>query len=303
MNAGGNPFQGGGFGFEDIFSGFEDLSDIFGSFFGGGFKSSGKRGRRGSDRLYNLDISLEDAALGKKVDITFDKQGLCDVCHGSGSKSGGGKKRCPECGGSGQVRRSQGFFSISTPCQRCNGTGDVIEDPCPSCRGRGLQIKRVTKSIKIPPGIDNGKRIIIKGEGDDGENGSQSGDLHIKIRVLPHNYFLRQDTNLLITLPIGYTQAVLGDEISITTLDGKTIKLKIPAGCENGKILRVKNSGMPYLDMPERKGDLYIKVEIDVPKRLNKEEKRLLEEFRKLHGEEKKPTPRKISEPERDYYF
>lgn len=303
MNSGGNPFQGGRYGFDDVFSGFED---IFSSFFGGGGGfggSSGRRSRRGSDRLYNLEITLEEAALGKKVDLNFDKLETCDVCHGSGSKSGGGKKRCPECGGSGQVRRSQGFFSISTPCSRCNGTGDIIEDPCPTCRGAGVSNKRVSKTIKIPQGIDNGKRIIIKGEGDAGENGSPSGDLHIKIRVKQHDYFYREEQNLIMIVPISFTQAALGDEINITSLDNKLIKLKIPAGCENGKVLRIKGAGMPYLDFPDKKGDLFIKVEVEIPKSLNKEEKRLLEELRKIKGEEKKPSPKKITEKESAYFF
>ncbi|HOV14089.1 MAG TPA: DnaJ domain-containing protein, partial [Spirochaetota bacterium] len=189
---GGNPFQGGGFGgFEDAFSGFED---IFSSFFGGsGFGRGGgsRRQRKGSDLLYNIDINLEDAAYGKKVDISYERQMPCDTCGGKGSKTGGGKKLCPDCGGSGQVRRSQGLFSISSPCGRCSGTGEIIENPCPSCRGKGLLSKKVTKNVKIPPGIDNGKRIIIRGEGDFGENGTEPGDPHVKFRVKQHEYFYR----------------------------------------------------------------------------------------------------------------
>jgi molecular chaperone DnaJ len=305
MGGGGNPFQGGGFDFDDVFSGFED---IFSSFFGGssGFRSGGgdrRRTSRGSDLLYNLDISLEDAASGKKIDITYDKQSTCDVCNGVGSKNGSGKKRCPDCGGSGQVRRSQGFFSISTPCPRCHGAGDIIENPCPACGGNGVVSKRVTKSVKIPTGIDNGKRIIIKGEGDAGENGSTPGDLHIKFRVKPHDYFYRDGNNLILEIPISFTQSILGDEISITTLDNKTIKLKIPAGCENGKVLRVKGAGMPYLESPDHKGDLYIRVSIEIPKHIGKEEKRLLEEFRKIHGEDQKPTPNKLSDKNKNSDF
>lgn len=293
---GGNPFQGGGFGgFEDAFSGFED---IFSSFFGGGFGRGGggsRRPKRGSDLLYNLDISLEDAAYGKKVDIIYDRQAPCDACGGKGSKNGGGKKMCPDCGGSGQVRRSQGLFSISAPCPRCNGTGEIIENPCFVCRGKGLVSKRVTKNIKIPQGIDNGKRIIIRDEGDFGENGTEPGDLHIKFRVKQHEYFYRDGNNLIIIIPISFTQAALGDEINVSTLDNKIIKLKIPPGCENGKVLRIKGAGVPVLETPEHKGDLYIKVEIDIPKHLNKEEKRALEEYRKIHGENQKPTPKKIT--------
>lgn len=304
-NAGGNPFQGANFSdFEDIFNGFEDLSDIFSSFFGGGFGSRNKRGKRGNDRLYNLEITLEDAFAGKKIELTFDKQDTCDICKGTGSKSGGGKRRCPECGGSGQIRRSQGFFSISTPCPRCNGSGDIIEDPCSACRGRGVVIKKITESIKIPAGIDTGKRIIIKGKGDAAENGGIPGDLHIKIRVKPHDYYHRDRDNLIMVIPISFTQAILGDEISIPTIDGKIIKLKIPSGCENGKVLRIKGAGMPNIDMPERRGDLYIKVEIEIPKHLTKDERRILEEYRRIHGEELKPHPKKINiERQEGSYF
>jgi len=294
---GSNPFGGGGFGgFDDVFSGFED---IFSSFFGGGFGGSsrggGRRGsKRGSDLLYNMDINLEDAVVGKTVDISYDRHVGCSTCNGTGSSSKGGRKTCPACGGSGQVRRSQGFFSIATTCTTCNGAGEVIENPCTSCRGTGLTVKRVTKSIKIPLGIDNGKRIIIRGEGDTGEGGAASGDLHIKFNVRPHQYFVREGNDLIIEIPISYTQAVLGAEINIDTIDKKTIKLKIPSGCENEKVLRVKGAGVPLLNSPDRKGDLYIKVFIEVPKNLNKQEKKLLEEFREIHGENQNPTPLKM---------
>ena len=292
----GNPFQNANFSdFEDIFNGFEDLSDIFSSFFGGGFSSRNKKTKRGNDRLYNLEITLEDAFFGKKVELTFERQETCEVCKGTGSRSGSGKRRCPECGGSGQIRRSQGFFSIATPCPRCNGSGDVIDDPCPACRGRGIVIKKITEEIKIPPGIDTGKRIIIKGKGDAAEKGGIPGDLHIKIRVKPHDYYHRDGDNLVMVIPISFTQAILGDEISIPTIDGKTIKLRIPAGCENEKILRIKGAGMPNIEIPERRGDLYVKVEIDIPKHLTKDERRILEEFRRIHGEESRPNPKKIN--------
>ncbi|MCG8569214.1 MAG: molecular chaperone DnaJ [Spirochaetes bacterium] len=306
MGAGGNPFEGfGGTGFDDIFSGFED---IFSSFFGGGFSSGGRRSggrrtQRGNDLLYTLEISLEDAAFGKTVDITYDRQEKCETCSGSGSKSGSGKKLCPECGGSGQIRRSQGFFSIATTCPRCHGAGEIIENPCNSCGGSGVKRKKVTKNVKIPAGIDNGKRIIIRGEGDAGESGAPSGDLHIKFRVQPHEYFIREDNNLMIEIPISYTQAVLGDDISVRSLDNKTIKLKIPSACENGKILRIKNAGVPYLENSNRRGDLYIKVTIEVPANLSREEKKILEEFRKAHGENKNPTPKKMQHFQQEYYF
>lgn len=292
-----NPFEGFS-GFEDIFSGFED---IFSSFFGGGFGSSTrykKRVKKGSDLLYTLDISLADAVEGKKVDITFERLEPCDRCHGTGSASGGGRSICPECGGIGQIRRSQGFFSISTTCPRCRGSGEVINNPCFACSGTGLVMKRVTKTIKIPPGIDSGKRIIIRGEGNAGEDGAPYGDLHIKFNIKPHPYFIRQGDDLLTQIPISFTQAVLGGEINVETIDGKMVKVKIPAGCENGKVLRIKNVGMPKLENPSVRGDMYIKLVIDVPKSLTREERRILEQFRDIHGENPKPQPVRISEKE-----
>jgi len=296
FSGGGNPFNGSNFGgFDDIFSGFED---IFSSFFGGGFGGSSRsrrQSRRGHDLLYNMEISLKDAVLGRKVDITYDKLVICDKCNGSGSKSGRGKKTCSTCAGSGQIRRSQGFFSIATTCPTCGGSGEVIDNPCTSCNGKGVVSKKVTKSIKIPPGIDNGKRIIIRSEGDAGENGAPSGDLHIKFHVSEHPYFIRDEYDLIMEIPIDFTQAVLGSEVNVETIDGKTILLKIPPGCENGKILRVKGSGVPVLNSNDKRGDLYIKVTIDVPKHISRNEKVILEEFKKLHGENNKPAPIKIS--------
>lgn len=299
FSGGGSPFNGSGSGifdgFEDIFGGFED---IFSSFFGGGFRSStGRRrgARRGHDLLYSVEITLEDIVKGKNIDIAYEKLVPCDTCKGSGSSSGSGRRSCPNCGGTGQVRHSQGFFSISTPCSRCNGSGEVIENPCKICNGKGVVHKRVSKNIKIPLGIDSGKKIILRGEGDAGENGAPSGDLHIKFSVKPHPYFLRDENDLIIEIPISFTQAVLGDDINVDTIDNKTIKLKIPSGCENGKILRIKDAGVPYLNNSGKRGDLYIKVYVEVPKSLNKNEKALLEQFRNLHGEKRKPIPTKIS--------
>lgn len=297
MNAGGGGFSGGGYGhYEDIFENFED---VFNSFFGGGFSGGSRRSgrsrvKRGADLLYNMEIELEDAVIGKDTTITYEKSVSCTECKGSGSKSGAGKKTCPDCGGSGQVRRSQGMFSISTTCPKCSGAGQVISDPCPSCGGRGLRRKKVTKNVHIPAGIDNGKRIILRGDGEAGENNAPSGDLHIKVFVKDHPNYYREGVNLIVDIPISFTQAALGDEISLKTIDKKHIKLKIPSGCENGKILRVKGAGVPFLDNSSKKGDLYIRVFIDVPKSLNSQQKKILEQFRESMGENKSPEPLKF---------
>lgn len=308
---GGSPFSGG-FNFDDMFGGgdmFNDLGDIFGSFFGGG-RQRGSRGRsgatRGSDLLYSLEISLEDAYFGNKVSIAYEHKTQCDTCNGKGSKSSSGRQTCPTCGGSGQIRRSQGFFSIATPCPQCNGTGQTIKDPCPKCGGSGVIKTKTTKNIRIPKGIDNGKKIIIGGEGDAGENSGISGDLHVRFHVKPHKYFIRDDADLYCEIPIEYTQLVLGSEINLKTIDGKVIKLKIPAGCENGKILRIKNAGMPLLKNPSKFGSLYIKVFVEIPKSINREEKLILEKFKTVHGEMKKASPVDISKKQQNsgsYFF
>lgn len=293
----GNPFSG----FEDIFGGgfggggFEDL---FGSFFKGGFGGGhhGSQAQRGNDLLYTMEITLEDAVLGKTTDISFEKDCKCEKCNGSGSRSGKGKKTCPTCHGAGQIRRTQGFFSMATNCPTCFGAGSIIEDPCPGCRGTGIGKKKISKTIKIPAGIDNGKKMILRGEGDEGANNGSAGDLIIKFNVKPHQYYQRNGNDLKLFIPITYTQAVLGDKINIKLLNGKSLDVKIPENCENGKILRVRNEGVEILGSTGRKGDLYLQLIIEVPSKTTKEEKNLLEKLRKLENENKQPQPKKISE-------
>ena len=163
-----------------------------------------------------------------------------------------------------------------------------------ACGGRGVTNKRVTKSVKVPPGIDSDKKIILRGEGDAGENGATPGDLHVKFHIRQHLHFVRDGNDLIMEIPISFTQAILGDEVNIDTIDGKKIKLKIPSGSENGKVFRIKSAGIPLLNSPEKKGDLYIRIHIEIPKSINRNEKSLLEEFRKVHGENSSPAPTKI---------
>ncbi|MBQ2294362.1 MAG: molecular chaperone DnaJ [Spirochaetales bacterium] len=291
---GGSGFGGG---FEDIFGGgfsggFEDL---FGSFFGGGSRRT-SQSQRGNDLLYTMEITLEDAVLGKTTEISFEKDCKCEKCHGSGSRSGKGKKTCPTCHGAGQVRRTQGFFSMATNCPTCYGSGSVIEDPCSGCRGTGIGKKKISKTIKVPAGIDSGKKMILRGEGDEGPNGGSAGDLILKFIVKPHQYYQRSGNDLKLFIPITYMQAVLGDDINIKLLNEKSIKVKIPENCENGKILRIRNEGVEILGSAGRKGDLYLQFIIDVPAKSSKEEKALLEKLRELRGENKQPQPKKLSE-------
>lgn len=294
---------GGGFGgFEDIFSGgfggggFGGFEDLFGSFFGGGSSRRSSQAQRGNDLLYTMEITLEDAVLGKSTEISFEKDCKCEKCHGSGSRSGKGKKTCPTCHGAGQVRRTQGFFSMATSCPTCYGSGSVIDDPCPGCRGTGIGKKKINKTIKIPAGIDNGKKMILRGEGDEAPNGGSAGDLIVKFKVKPHQYYQRIGNDLKLFIPITYMQAVLGDEINIKLLNEKNIKVKVPENCENGKTLRIKNEGVEILGSAGRKGDLYLQFIVEVPTKSSKEEKALLEKLKELRDGNKQPQPKKISE-------
>ncbi len=284
--------------FEDIFG---DFGGIFDSFFGGGTARRGKRNGgarvvRGADLRYNLDVSFKDAVFGTKLEINYMKNNSCSVCKGSGAASGSGKKTCPTCGGSGQVRRSSGFFSIASPCSTCGGEGHVIENPCRSCSGSGIIKKTQRIKVTIPAGIETGKRINIPGQGDIGPNNGPSGDLYVYINVKPHEYFERSGNDTYCLIPISFTQAALGTDIFVTTLDDKKIKLKIPAGTQNGKTLRLRNEGIPYLHNSTRRGDMYIKIQVNIPVRLSSKVKNLLKEISDIQGEEEKPKPVRLSD-------
>lgn len=281
--------------FEDIFG---DFSGIFDSFFGGGTRRrrSGERVQRGADLRYNLEISFQEAVFGAKKEISYRKSTACHVCGGSGAESGSGKKICPSCGGSGQVRRSSGFFSIASTCPTCSGEGHVIENPCDACRGSGLEEKNQKIKVTIPAGIESGKRINIPKQGEAGPNGGPSGDLYVYINVVSHEYFQRDGNDLYCLVPVSVSQAALGTEIFVKTLDDKKLKLKIPAGTQNGKILRIRNEGVPYLHNQNRRGDLYIKIFVEVPKKLNSKAKKLMEEIGEILGEEQSPSPIPLSE-------
>lgn len=283
--------------FEDIFG---DFSGIFDSFFGGGGtrrrRSSADRVQRGSDLRYNLEVSFKDAVFGTKKEISYTKRSSCHVCNGTGAESGSGKRTCPSCGGSGQVRRSSGFFSIASPCPTCSGEGYVIENPCTNCGGSGLEEKHQKIKVTIPAGIESGKRINIPKQGDAGPNGGVPGDLYVYITVKPHEHFERSGNDLYCMIPISITQAALGGEIYVRTLDDKKIKVKIPSGTQNGKTLRLKNEGIPNLHNPNRRGDLYIKIHVEVPKKLNSKAKDLMQDLSDIIGEESTPKPIPLSE-------
>ncbi len=296
----GGPGGPGGFdpgafqGFEDIFG---DFSGIFENLFGGGGRQrSGGRSttNQGASLRYDLQISFKDAVYGTKAEIQYSRNETCSACKGSGASGGSGRKMCPTCQGAGQVRRSSGFFSIASPCPTCHGEGTIIENPCRECSGTGVQKKRQKILVTIPPGVEDGKRINIPRQGDAGQNGGPYGDLFVFIRVKPHTAFERSGADLYCAIPVSMTQAALGSEITVTALDGKHLKLKIPAGTQNGKLLRIRSEGVPVAN--GRKGDLYIKIMVQIPEKLSSKAKSLLEEVSRLEGENTSPEPMALSE-------
>jgi molecular chaperone DnaJ len=265
-------------GFEDIFSAF---GDIFEDFFGFGTTYRRRvKARPGADLRYDLKISFYDAAFGKETEIEILKNVLCDVCNGAGAKPGTHPTNCPNCKGTGQVTRSQGFFTISTTCSQCRGEGKFIPHPCKECRGLG-KVKRNKKiQIKIPPGVDTGSKLRIRGEGEEGERGGPPGDLFVFLYVEPHDFFSRDGDDIICQVPISFTQAALGSEIEIPTLNGKR-NLTIPKGTESGEIFRIKGEGFPKLRGYGR-GDQVVQVVVKTPKNLTKRQEEILGEFEEI---------------------
>ncbi|MBN1786448.1 MAG: molecular chaperone DnaJ [Candidatus Methanofastidiosa archaeon] len=282
----------GGFQWSD-FTHYQDLNDIFGDlggsifdmFFGGG----GRRRRtsnKGADLRFDIKVTLEDAFNGLEKVVSINKNISCEDCGGSGAKKGTSPKRCPRCNGSGQVQTVRStpfgrFASVST-CDMCKGRGSVIDDPCPRCRGSGSIPGNRKIKVKVPAGIDNDSHIRINGEGNPSTTGGPPGDLYVVVHVEEDPRFYREDTELLYDLPITFPQAVLGDEVEVETIDGK-VKMKIPPGTEHGKVLRLKGKGMPNL-RTGRRGDQHVRISIDIPTSLNKEQKNLVEKLGKSFG-------------------
>ncbi len=297
-NMGGPTFNANAFsGFEDLFGeNIGGFGDIFESFFGGGGGRGGRRsgGRsRGSDLRHDIRIDFEQAVFGKEVEIEYERLKACDTCHGAG---GEGVRTCSQCGGTGQVRRSSGFFSIATACTSCGGEGTVIDNPCSSCRGSGTVRSRQKIKVTIPPGMDPDRRIRLEGQGSHGSKGAAPGDLYVYIHVRPHNHYERHNYDLYCVLPISMTQAALGGEIWVKTLDSKRIKLKVPSGTQDSKMLRIRGEGVPVLNAGGRRGDLYVKLKVEIPTRLSGKEKDLLKQYAERHGEVDEPQPIRLKD-------
>jgi molecular chaperone DnaJ len=298
---------GGGFGGFDP-TVFSDFSDILGDFFGfGDVFGAGGGGRRrssrerGSDLRYDLQISFEEAAFGVKTKIRVPRLELCKECGGSGSEKGGGPTTCPQCQGRGQVRYQQGFLSISRTCGQCRGTGEVISNPCKQCHGNGRVRAEKTLEIKIPAGVDNGSRLRIAGEGDIGARGGEWGDLYVVVYVKEHAYFEREGVDLHCNVPISFSQAALGADIKVPTLEGDEERLKIPEATQSGTTFRIRGKGIPDINGHGR-GDLFITVRVLTPQKLTREQRRLLEQLATVYSVENRPAEKKIFERVKDIF-
>jgi len=284
--------QGGaGAGGGQDFSGFSDIFEsVFGEFMGGrGAGGQQRRGpARGADLRYDMDVTLEEAFHGKATEVTVDVSAPCDTCHGTGAKPGTKATGCRHCNGQGKVRAQQGFFVVERACPVCHGSGQVIADPCGDCRGEGRVERTRTLSVNVPPGVDEGTRIRLSGEGEAGARGAPSGDLYIFLHVKRHAVFEREGTSLFARVPVSFTTAALGGDLSIPGLDGEPIELRIPAGIQSGKQVRQRGQGMPVLQGRGR-GDLVIQVEVETPTRLSTRQRELLEMFRETETGEESP--------------
>ena len=278
--------SGAGAGFDAGFSNIEDIFDMFG--FGDMFGGGGSRGRssvqRGSDLRYDIEITLEDAATGKDEKLQIPRLEKCEECSGSGAEPGTQPETCITCGGSGQTRYQQGFFSVQRTCPNCQGKGRIIRTPCKTCHGQGRIEKERNLEIKIPAGVETGSRLRVAGEGEGGVNGGPSGDLYVVIHVKEHESFERQGANLYSAVPVSFAQAALGAEIKVKTLDSEE-DLKIPAGTQTGTVFRLKSHGMPNLSGRGR-GDLFVAVTLVTPKSLTKEQRKVLEQLAQIEDKD-----------------
>ncbi|GAA4765337.1 molecular chaperone DnaJ [Stakelama sediminis] len=277
---------GAGAGAQD-FGAFSDIFEsVFGEFMGGGRGGGQRQARRGADLRYDMEISLEDAFNGRSTEITVDVSGQCDACQGSGAAPGTAARTCQTCGGAGAVRAQQGFFVVERACPTCHGAGQVIAEPCGECRGEGRVDKTKTLTVNIPPGVDDGTRIRLNGEGEAGARGAPAGDLYIFLHIKRHALFEREGTTLHARAPISFTTAALGGEIEIPGIDGNPVPIKIAAGTQSGREVRQRGGGMPVLQGRGR-GDMVVHLEVEMPRKLTAKQRELLEAFRETEtGEE-----------------
>ncbi|HEY3763104.1 MAG TPA: molecular chaperone DnaJ [Verrucomicrobiae bacterium] len=294
-------FSGGGFHdpadiFREVFGG--GAGSIFESFFGGGGSSSGPQ--RGNDLRYDMEIAFEEAALGCEREISLTKLDGCDVCGGSGAEKNSSVKTCATCGGRGQVLMSRGIFSIAQTCPQCKGAGRMLEKPCKGCQGEGRRERSSKIKLKIPPGVDTGNRLRSGGNGEAGFRGGPSGDLYVVLHVKAHEIFQREGDDLLCEVPVSFSQAALGSEIEVPTLEGKAT-VKVPGGTQPGAIFRVKGKGVKSLQ-GHGHGDLHVRVQVEVPTRLNHEQKAKLQEFAALCDGQQTPLTQSFFEKAKKFF-
>ena len=297
----------GGAGFDPtVFTGFEDilggLGDIFGfgDLFGGGRRRGGPQ--RGADLRYDLEISFEESAHGAETSIQIPRQETCDTCHGSGAAPGSRPSTCPQCQGRGQLRYQQGFFTVARTCGQCRGSGQVISNPCSTCRGAGRVQKERKLTVKIPAGIATGQRLRLSAEGESGAAGGPAGDLYVVVHVQDHPFFQRDANDLFCEIPLNFSTLALGGEITIPTLEGHET-FKIPDGTQTGTVFRLRGRGMPDVTDRGGRGDLLITVKAITPKKLNREQKKLLQQLAAtLPADKYEPTPRDEQDGERGLF-
>jgi len=280
---GGMGGHGPGFG-ADFASTF---SDIFEDLFSGGRRGRGGR-ERGADLRFNMEITLEEAFGGKPAQVRIPTSVTCEACSGSGAKAGSKPKTCPTCGGAGKVRHQQGFFTLERTCVSCQGRGQVIDNPCPNCSGSGRVMRERTLSVNVPPGVEDGTRIRLAGEGEAGVRGGPNGDRYIFLSLSPHQFFQRDGADLHCRMPISMVAAALGGAFDVPTIDGGQSKVKVPDGTQSGRRFRLAGKGMPVLRARER-GDMYVQVLVETPQKLTKRQKELLQEFDKHSSTETQP--------------
>lgn len=287
----GGPFGAGGADVSEMFG------DLFESFFGEGGRSGARRGpRRGADLKYEVEVSLEDAYRGVQIPLQFERVEACGTCQGSGSRSGSGTKRCPQCRGSGRVQFSQGFFSMTQTCDECGGEGQIIDNPCRDCRGAGRVRRGAKLTVKIPRGVYEGATLRVSGEGEAGVRGAPAGDLYVLVRVKSDPRFERVEDDLLVEQSIDIARAALGTTLEVVTLDGERTRIKLPAGVQHGATFRVREKGMPKLH-GRGYGDLMVKVRLRVPQDLTARQRKLLEEFEgTLHADGEAPASSSVQD-------
>jgi molecular chaperone DnaJ len=305
-HAGISSATGGGAGFDpSTFRGFEDIFGNLGDIFGlGDLFGGGRRGgpQRGADLRYDLEITFEESATGAETTIQIPRQESCDTCKGSGAAAGSSPTVCPQCRGQGQVRFQQGFFTVARTCPQCRGGGRIVSNPCHTCRGNGRVTRERKITVKIPAGISTGQQLRLQGEGEAGAAGGPSGHLYVLIHVHEHEFFRRDGQNLFCEIPVNFTTLALGGEIQVPTLDGSET-VKIAEGTQTGTTMRLRGKGMPDVSGAAAKGDLFATVQVQTPRKLTKEQRRLVEQLAKELPQEKfRPRPREDEQDERNLF-